>query len=97
MTKAVSNREISLIKAVLLLYERGHSLKKNQMLFLLSPPPQTNRVKLISGRQGEPRGTQFTKFIRSRTPRFLISGKMRHAYDYLWMYSVSIALRGGGV
>ena len=42
MTKAVSNKEICFIKAVLLLCEHGHLKKYRKWCFL--PPPNTIRV-----------------------------------------------------
>ena len=49
MTKAVTNREICFIKAVLLLYEHGHFFLNRKLCFLL--PPNTIRVKNVSKQQ----------------------------------------------
>ena len=49
MTKAVSNREICCVKAVLLLCKHGHfflNFKKKKCK--MPPPPYTIRVKLFS-------------------------------------------------
>ena len=46
MTKAVRNRKICFIKAVLLLCEHGH-VKKTMKIVFLPPPPNTIRVNVL--------------------------------------------------
>ena len=48
MTKAVSNREICFIKAVLLLCEHGHFVKKNRKVTMIREKLNVNYATLIA-------------------------------------------------
>ena len=46
MNKAVSNRDICFIKAVLLLCKHGHFSQNFACIIVISPPPHTNTIKI---------------------------------------------------